>query len=83
MIGVAPDRPPRSTPAWFIDELNYAGRENLDPSHVARYDAKEDASAAGEVALLRDLGLTRESLVVSSGRGRGSSASRSRRHVPG
>ncbi|MBA3261829.1 MAG: class I SAM-dependent methyltransferase [Thermoleophilaceae bacterium] len=71
MIGVTSDRPPRFTPTWFIDELNYAGRENLDPSHVARYDAKEDASAASEVALLKDLGLTRESLVVEFGAGTG------------
>jgi len=64
MIGVA-------APSWFSDELNYAARENLDPGHAARYDAKEDASAAGEVALLEDLGLTRESLVVEFGAGTG------------
>ena len=65
------DRPPRSTPTWFVDELSYAGRENLDADHVARYDAKEDASAAGEVALLTELGLRRESLVVELGAGTG------------
>lgn len=64
-------RPPRSTPAWFVDELAYAGRENLDADHVARYDAKEDASAAAEVALLREHGLTRASLVVELGAGTG------------
>ena len=64
MTGVA-------APSWFIDELNYAGRENLDPGHAARYDAKEDASAAGEVALLEGLGLTRESVVVEFGAGTG------------
>jgi ubiquinone/menaquinone biosynthesis C-methylase UbiE len=58
-------------PSWFVDELAYAGRENLDPAHVARYDAKEDASAADEVALLAALGLTRESLVVELGAGTG------------
>lgn len=68
---VAPDRPPRSTPTWFVDELSYAGRENLDAGHVARYDAKMDASPASEVALLEDLGLTRESLVVEFGAGTG------------
>lgn len=61
----------RSTPAWFIDELSCAGRENLDADHVARYDAKEDAAAAAEVALLTELGLTRESLVVELGAGTG------------
>jgi SAM-dependent methyltransferase len=62
---------PRSTPTWFIDELRCAGRENLDAGHVARYDDKEDADAAGEVALLQDLGLTDESLVVEFGPGTG------------
>ena len=65
------DRPPNSTPGWFIDELSYAGRENLDASHVARYDAKEDADAAGEVALLEGMGLARESLVLEFGAGTG------------
>jgi ubiquinone/menaquinone biosynthesis C-methylase UbiE len=63
--------PPRSTPAWFVDEVDYAGRENLDVGHVARYDAKEDASAAGEVALLAEFGLTQASVVVELGAGTG------------
>jgi ubiquinone/menaquinone biosynthesis C-methylase UbiE len=61
----------RSTPSWFIDEVSYAGRENLDAGHVERYDAKEDAGAAGEVALLEQLGLTPESVVVEFGPGTG------------
>jgi ubiquinone/menaquinone biosynthesis C-methylase UbiE len=68
---VASDRLSSGTPDWYIDELGYAGRENLDAAHVARYDAKEDASAAGEVALLRSIGLSRESLVVELGAGTG------------
>lgn len=40
-------------PGWVPDELATAGRENLDPLHVARYDAKEDADPAGEVAHAR------------------------------
>jgi ubiquinone/menaquinone biosynthesis C-methylase UbiE len=71
MTDVTHDRPRRLTPRWFIDELDFAGRENLDASHVARYDAKEDASAASEVALLTELGLTAESLVVEFGAGTG------------
>lgn len=71
MPGLTPDRSPRFTPTWFVDELTYAGRENLDAGHVARYDAKMDASAASEVALLKDSGLTRESLVVEFGAGTG------------
>ena len=58
-------------PTWFIDELDFAGRENLDAEHVARYDGKEDASAAAEVAFLQDLGLTPDSLVVEFGSGTG------------
>jgi ubiquinone/menaquinone biosynthesis C-methylase UbiE len=71
MTGVTSDRQPRFAPTWFIDELRYAGRENLDAGHVARYDAKEDSSAASEVALLKEIGLTRESLVVEFGAGTG------------
>jgi ubiquinone/menaquinone biosynthesis C-methylase UbiE len=59
------------TPGWFLDELICAGRENLDTAHVERYDAKEDASAASEVALLQSLGLERDSLVVEFGAGTG------------
>lgn len=66
----AGDSPP-STPTWFVDELGYAGRENLDADHAARYDAKEDAAAAAEVALLAGHGLTPESLVVELGAGTG------------
>jgi SAM-dependent methyltransferase len=56
---------------WFLDELGHAGRENLDPEHVARYDGKEDADAAAEVELLRELGLTTESLLIEVGAGTG------------
>jgi len=58
-------------PDWFLDELASAGRENLDPEHVARYDAKEDAGAAAEVALLGSLGLGPDSVVVDLGAGTG------------
>jgi ubiquinone/menaquinone biosynthesis C-methylase UbiE len=58
-------------PGWFIDELSHAGRENLDAGHVARYDAKEDAGAVEEVALLKEMGLTPESLVLEFGPGTG------------
>jgi ubiquinone/menaquinone biosynthesis C-methylase UbiE len=58
-------------PGWRLDERASAGRENLDASHVARYDAKEDAGAADEVALLSGLGLSRDSVVVDIGAGTG------------
>lgn len=49
---------------WLLDEVATAGRENLDAGHVARYDGKEDAHGAGEVALLRQLALTDRSVVI-------------------
>lgn len=58
-------------PGWRPDEVAYAGRENLDPGHVARYDAKEDADAAAEVQLCRSLGLEADSVVVELGAGTG------------
>ena len=58
-------------PGWLIDEVAVAGRENLDPAHVARYDAKEDAAAAAEVSLLAGLGLGPDSVVVDIGAGTG------------
>jgi len=60
-----------STPGWFLDEAAHAGRENLDAGHVAAYDAKEDARADEELALLSELGLTRDSVVVEFGPGTG------------
>lgn len=61
----------RPHPGWLLDEMATAGRENLDATHVARYDGKEDAGAADEVALLVELGLTAGSTVVDIGAGTG------------
>jgi ubiquinone/menaquinone biosynthesis C-methylase UbiE len=58
-------------PQWLLDEVASAGRENLDPGHVARYDAKEDAGAGDEVRLLAGLGLGPDSVVVDVGAGTG------------
>lgn len=63
--------PGRSHPPWLLDELATAGRENLDPDHVARYDDKEDADAMGEIALLLEHGLDERSAVVDLGAGTG------------
>jgi len=60
-----------SHPDWLLNEVENAGRENLDPGHVARYDDKEDASAAEEIARLEELGLTAESVVIDIGAGTG------------
>ena len=66
-----PSSQPSTQPGWQIDEIASIGRENLDADHVARYDDKEDAGAAGEVALLRSLGLGAGSVVVDLGAGTG------------
>ncbi len=58
-------------PGWMLDERVTAGRENLDADHVARYDVKEDANAADEVALLTELGLNADSIEVEFGVGTG------------
>lgn len=58
-------------PGWLIDEQASAGRENLDAAHVARYDAKMDAEALDEVALLQSLGLGVTSTVLDLGAGTG------------
>lgn len=58
-------------PGWLLDEVASAGRENLDAAHVERYDVKEDASAAAEVRLCQELGLTAKSTVVDLGAGTG------------
>lgn len=62
-------QPPPSR--WRLDELSSAGRENLDAAHAARYDSKEDAGAASEVALLERLGLNATSTVIDLGAGTG------------
>lgn len=56
---------------WLLDEQASAGRENLDPAHVERYDDKEDADADAEVALLRTFGLGPASIVLDLGAGTG------------
>lgn len=62
---------PGPSPAWQPDEAAGAGRENLDPGHVALYDDKEDARPEQEVALLREWGLHPEATVVDLGAGTG------------
>ncbi len=58
-------------PAWLLDEIASIGRENLDASHVARYDDKEDADAAAEVRLLQAAGFGPDTSVVDLGAGTG------------
>jgi ubiquinone/menaquinone biosynthesis C-methylase UbiE len=58
-------------PGWLLNEVASAGRENLDPEHVARYDDKEDARAEEEIALCQALGIGPSSTVVEFGSGTG------------
>lgn len=58
-------------PQWYPDEVALAGRENLDPQHVTRYDGKMDSDAAAELSLLQELGLTERSTMIEFGAGTG------------
>ncbi len=61
----------KKNPNWWLDEIASAGRENLDPVHVSRYDKKEDAKAQDEVRLLQKFGLNKESEIIDIGAGTG------------
>jgi ubiquinone/menaquinone biosynthesis C-methylase UbiE len=62
----------RDPDSWWLEETIHAGREHFDEDHTRRYDAKEDAQAAEEVALLQELGvLGSGSSVVDLGAGTG------------
>jgi ubiquinone/menaquinone biosynthesis C-methylase UbiE len=54
-----------------VDELAYAGRENRDPGHAARYDGKMDSGAADELAALQAAGLGKNATVIDLGAGTG------------
>ncbi|MGH8995640.1 MAG: class I SAM-dependent methyltransferase, partial [Acidimicrobiales bacterium] len=56
---------------WMLDERASAGRENLDPVHVARYDHKEDADGPAEAALVRSLVSGDGPTIVDLGAGTG------------
>jgi SAM-dependent methyltransferase len=58
-------------PDWLLDEFSYAGRENLDPDHVGRYDSKMDASAVQELEVSRAFELGASSTLVEFGAGTG------------
>ena len=62
----------RDPDSWWLDELAHAGREHFDEQHARRYDAKMDAQAAEEIALLQAAGALRPgSSVVEIGTGTG------------
>lgn len=56
---------------WWLDEMEHAGRENLDRDHIARYDDKEQPDLSSELELLGLLGISSRSVVVDLGAGTG------------
>lgn len=56
---------------WFIDEVQHAGEEYLDPVQVARYDEKIPFDPSEEFETLLELGLSNEDMVVDFGTGTG------------
>ena len=56
---------------WLLPAVERAGRENLDPTHVARYDAKMPFPIEAELEVLRKSGLCESSVVVDLGAGTG------------
>ena len=60
-----------AVPRWYPDELATAGPEHLDGAYVASYDRKASTDWAGEIALLRDLGLDEAATLVDLGAGTG------------
>ena len=62
----------RDPESWWLDERAHAGREHFDEQHARRYDAKMDAQAAEEVALLQQVGVLGSGCsVVDMGTGTG------------
>jgi ubiquinone/menaquinone biosynthesis C-methylase UbiE len=59
---------------WFPDELAQAGDEHLDTGYVLGYERKASAGPAGDVDLLRGLGLDEGSTLVDLGAGTGTLA---------
>lgn len=62
------------TPAWFPDELAYAGEEHLDPAFVTGYDQKQATNPTEDITLLQGLGLDASSTLVDLGAGTGNFA---------
>ncbi|HEV2530048.1 MAG TPA: class I SAM-dependent methyltransferase [Thermomicrobiales bacterium] len=63
-----------TTPAWFPDELIFAGPEHLDADYVAGYERKTGVTPDADVAVLQGLGLGLDDTVVDLGAGTGAFA---------
>ncbi len=61
-------------PGWFPNELEHAGEEHLDPTYVDTYDRKSATDTTDDLAILRSMGLDKNSVVVDLGAGTGTFA---------
>jgi ubiquinone/menaquinone biosynthesis C-methylase UbiE len=61
-------------PPWFVDELEHAGREHLDPLYVEGFDRKSSFDPIPELALLADFGFGSDSTLIDLGAGTGTLA---------
>lgn len=61
-------------PEWFLDELQFAGEEHLDPAYVTTYDRKSATDPTDDLAILRAMGLDENSVIVDLGAGTGTFA---------
>lgn len=59
---------------WIFDELQHAGPEHLDAAYVAGYDRKARTDVSDDLALLRELGLSKSSTLLDIGAGTGTFA---------
>ena len=53
-----------TSPAWFPDELEWAGQEHLDPDYVEGYDRKAGFDPEPDLALLARFGFGAASELV-------------------
>jgi len=57
--------------SYWLDELQHAGPEHLDPDYVSGYDTKAGVDPAEDLSILLRFGMTAESTVVDIGAGTG------------
>jgi ubiquinone/menaquinone biosynthesis C-methylase UbiE len=62
---------PMTQPDWWYDDLKQVGLDFEDPSEVETYNARQGGSAAADHALLRRLGVTRDTAMADIGCGTG------------
>jgi ubiquinone/menaquinone biosynthesis C-methylase UbiE len=59
---------------WYPDELAMAGSEHLNAEFVAGYDRKQQFDPSPDVALLEELGIGSDAMIVDLGAGTGTFA---------